>query len=417
MGVTTFWWVCILGGALLSGGLWLFWRRQRGRSSEAVQPVASRRKAPRYEVIVTKEKTAVPPVGYSRRSEPGVFPISQLVAVALEGLPGSHGLYSVTFTPETLTALRSGDATLMHSLKGDRAVAVRLNGRVKELGTVTGPSFDVGRACLATASIVTGQYFLARIDQKLNAILAGVQDILEILDSSERAELNSAKGYLRALLTVRQGMCTENDVSDLRNYRMKCVTIATRNLDVIEKELTHPQPRRVLGPKEFAGAKREKLAGWVSNQVSRWIPSRREEKLIADTREFAKTMTRGLLALQAILCFEAILEQEPTSPNAWQACSMVQPYGAAREKFQAQLRERKEVALADFRYFNADEKRERLRQELQALISPVDMHWETLKEMEDQWRLRLRCVPEVLYVSVNEVGQPLEVFLPTRSSC
>jgi hypothetical protein len=125
-------------------------------------------------------------------------------------------------------------------------------------------------------------------------------------------------------------------------------------------------------------------------------------------------MTRGLVALQAILCFEAILEQEPTSPNAWQACSMVEQYGAAREKFQPQFREKEDVAMADFRYFSADEKRNRLQQELQALLGPVDMHWETLKEMESQWRLRSRGIPEVLYVRVKEVGQPFEVFLPSN---
>lgn len=153
----------------------------------------------------------------------------------------------MTFSPDTLTALRSGDATLMHSLKGERAVAVRLNGRVKELGTVTRPSFDVGRACFDTASLLTGQYFLAWIDQKLGAILAGVQDILEILDSSERAELNSGIGYLRAWSTVRQGRCTENDVPDLRNYRTKFVTIVTRKLDVLKKGLTQSPSHRVLG--------------------------------------------------------------------------------------------------------------------------------------------------------------------------
>lgn len=84
------------------------------------------------------------------------------------------------------------------------------------------------------------------------------------------------------------------------------------------------------------------------------------------------------------------------------------------KSFQAQFREKEDVALADFRYFSADEKRKRLQQELQALLGPVDMHWETLKEMADQWRLRSRGVPEALYVRVKEVGQPFEVFLPSN---
>ena len=34
--------------------------------------------------------------------------------------------------------------------------------------------------------------------------------------------------------------------------------------------------------------------------------------------------------------------------------------------------------------------------------------------MEDEWRLRSRGVPEVLYVRMKEVGQPFEVFLPSN---
>lgn len=414
----------MLCGALLLGGLWLLWRRQREQSSENLPAVATRQKVAmrgarlRYKVHVDKQRKAtLPPPGYSRRVKAGVFPISQLVGTILEGAPSSQGLYSVTFSHETLEALRSGNATLMQSLKGDRAIAVRLNGKIKELGTVTRPGFDVGRACFATVSLVTGQYFLTRIDQKLQSILAGVQDIQNRLDSGERADLNIAKGCLQAWLTIDyQDGCREKDAQDFRNYRTKCQKIAARNLEVLKNELVLPQSCKSLGSIELAGEKFTKISGWVDNQVSKLRPSRRENSLISEAREFAEAMTRGLLALQLILCIEAILEHEDTSHSAEQACSMVKSYGVMQESYQTRFREKKDVALGDHQYGSGDEKRKRMLQKLQGLLDPVETHWRITKEMEDQWRLRSRTIPEMLYVSVNEAGQPVEVFLPDNNA-
>ena len=65
-----------------------------------------------------------------------------------------------------------------------------------------------------------GQYFLARIDTKLNAIFSSVQDILRMLDSAERAKLNFdvATTYLKFLITaVRQGRFFEQDEAEIRS--------------------------------------------------------------------------------------------------------------------------------------------------------------------------------------------------------
>ena len=368
---------------------------------------------PRYEVIVTKEKSTILPPGYARRATYGLFPMSQLVAATLEGISSSHGLYTVTFSPDTLAALRSGDATLMHSLTGERAVAVRLNGKVKEIGTVAETGFSVGRACFATVSLLTGQYFLARIDQKLEVILSGVQDILLMLDSAERADLHLAHGYLQALIgAVRQRRRTENDASDLRAYRRACLAIATRNLDTLEGELGEEEIRQVLGPKERAGEISDAVSAWVGNQVSRVIPSRREESLLAESRQYAERMTRGLVALQASLCLEAILEPETTSPSAKQAFSMAVRFGESGDKLRKQLQEKEKASMADFRYFKSSDKRERLKQELEKHFGIVTTHWETLRELEAHWQIRARGVPEIFYVSKNEMGSELEFFLP-----
>jgi len=301
----------------------------------------------------------------------------------------------------------------MHSLKGDRAVAVRVNGTVKELGTVATPGFDVGTACLAAASLLTGQYFLARIDQKLNAILKGVDHIFEFLDSTELAELNSAIMYLRASRhTVWTSGFSERIALDARDHRAKCMTIATRNLEVLEQKPVKRESRIPLGPTESLRVRWRQASGWVGSQVSRAIPSRREGKLMAETREFANTICRGLVALQAVLCFEALLDDGPSSPYAFQACSMVQRYGIARAKFLEQFAHEKNAALDDWRYFNAEKKSARFQQELAGLVEPVDLYWKMLTEMVDLWQARVRDVPEVLFVSVGEAGRPLEVFLP-----
>jgi hypothetical protein len=82
------------------------------------------------------------------------------------------------------------------------------------------------------------------------------------------------------------------------------------------------------------------------------------------------------------------------------------------ENLQTQFREKKEASLKDYRYFKASEKCKRLEQKLNTLLEPVNGHWETLKELERNWLQRSRAIPDVLYVSVNGAGDPIEVFLP-----
>jgi hypothetical protein len=83
-----------------------------------------------------------------------------------------------------------------------------------------------------------------------------------------------------------------------------------------------------------------------------------------------------------------------------------------REKFQTQFHEKKNLALQDWRYWEAEEKCQRFEQELNSLLVPVNRHWEILEELETQWTRRSAGVPEITYVEVNEAGQPLQFFLP-----
>lgn len=408
-------WVCLLVCAgVFSAGLWLFVRkRRRSRSVDFAEPVQpARRPATTHKVLLTKQNTLPP--GFDRKFEAGLYPLSQVVAAAFETFPSSPGLYAVTFSPKTLDALRSGHAHLMHSVNGDRAIAVELNGKVAEIGAVTGYGFDALRACFATASFVAGQYFLARIDAKLNAILTSVQDILRMFDSAERAKLNLAISYLQFLITaVRQGRCFEQDEAEIRAHRTECLLIAERNLVALEDRIAPFESRKALGAKERLGELSNNAANWVSDKASVLMPSVREESFLTEVKDFAKEMTRGLVALQTSLCFEAILEPlEAHSPAGMQVLSIKERFRALREKFQTQFHEKKKIALQDCRYWEAEEKRERLEQELNSLIGPVNRHWEVLEELETQWRHRAVGVPEIVYVEVNEAGNPLQLFLP-----
>jgi hypothetical protein len=363
-------------------------------------------------MILTKQNTLPP--GFDRKFEAGLYPLSQVVAAAFGTAPSSPGLYAVTFSPKTLAALRSGHAHLMHSANGDRAIAVELNGKVAEIGTVAGSGFDALRACFATASLVTGQYFLARIDAKLSAILTNVEDILRLLDSAERAKLNLATSYLQFLITaVRHGRCFERDEAEIRTHRAECLLIAERNLLVLEDKMVPPESRQAFGAKERLGEISNDVANWVTDKASVLTPSSREEGLLSETRDFTKEMTRALVALQASLCLEAILEpMEASSPTGMQVLSLKHRSRAVREKFQAQCHKKKTVALQDWRYWEAEEKRQRFEQELDALLGPVNRHWEILEEFETQWKHRAAGVPDIAYVEVNEDGQPLQFFLP-----
>lgn len=407
-------WVCLLVcTGLFSAGLWLSLRKRRSsRSVDFADPVQRGRPlATAHKILLTKLNTLPP--GFDRKFEAGIYPLSQVVAAAFETFPSSPGLYAVTFSPKTLAALRSGHAHLMHSVNGDRAIAVELNGKVKEIPTVAS-GFDPLRACLATASLVTGQYFLARIDAKLNAILTNVQDILRLLDSAERAKLNLATSYLQFLINAaRQGRCFEHDEIEIRTHRAECLLIAERNLVTLEDKMAPSESRKALGAKERLGELSDDIANWLTDKSSVLMPSAREEGLLTETKDFAKEMTRGLVALQASLCFEAILEPlEASSPTGMQVLSIKVRFRAVWEKFQTQFHEKKNVALQDWRYWEAEEKRQRFEQELNSLLGPVNKHWEVLEELETQWKHRAVGVPESFYVEVNEAGHPLQFFLP-----
>ncbi len=404
--------LCAVG--MFSLGRWLFLKkRRRSRSVDLVEPVQPGTRPPTGHKLFLNKQETLPP-GFDREFEAGLYPLSQVIAAAFETIPSSAGLYAVTFSPKTLEALRTGHAHLMHSVNGDRAIAVELNGQIAGIGTIAEPGFDVLRACFATASFLTGQYFLARIDAKLNAILTGVQDILRMLDSAERAKLNLATTYLKFLITaVRQGRFFEQDEAEIRSHRMECLLIAERNLIELEDRMVPSESREALGVKERVGELVDKTADWVSNKASVLKPSVREDALLNETKDFAKAMSRGIVALQTSLCLEAILQPpEAHSPTGMQLLSIKERFRAVKEKFQTQFHEKKEIALKDWRYLEAEEKRQRFDQELSSSLARVNRHWEVLEELETQWKHRAASVPEIVYVEVNEAGQPQRLFLP-----
>lgn len=90
------------------------------------------------------------------------------------------------------------------------------------------------------------------------------------------------------------------------------------------------------------------------------MPSVREDDLRAEVTNYAKEMTRGLVALQTSLCFEAILEPlEAHSPTGMQVLFIKNRFGTVRENMQSQFNEKKKEALEDSRYFEAKEKCQR----------------------------------------------------------
>jgi nicotinamide riboside kinase len=84
--------------------------------------------------------------------------------------------------------------------------------------------------------------------------------------------------------------------------------------------------------------------------------------------------------------------------------SIKERFSAVKEKFQTQFHEKKEIALKDWRYLEAEEKRQRFDQELSSSLARVNRHWEVLEELETQWKHRAASVPEIVYVEVNEAG-------------
>lgn len=291
---------------------------------------------------------------------------------------------------------------------------MELNGRVAEIGTVADPGFDALRASFATASLITGQYFLARIDTKLNAIFKNVQEILRQFEFGERATLNLATTFLQFLATTAtQGRPLAWSESEIRPHRAGCLLIAERNLIALEDRLIPTESRKALGAKERFGQLSSDAVSWISNKTSTFIPSSREDELLTELKEFAKEVTRGLVALQASLCLEAILEPfEAHSPTGLQVLSIKERYRAVLERFQGQFQQMKDVALQDWRYWEAEEKRQRLLQEVNSLLSAVTTHWDVMEDLELQWHHRAVSVPETIYVEVNEIGQPVQLFLP-----
>jgi hypothetical protein len=54
-------------------------------------------------------------------------------------------------------------------------------------------------------------------------------------------------------------------------------------------------------PASLGGELVDKTADWVSNNASVLKPSVREDALLSETKDFAKAMSRGIVALQTSL--------------------------------------------------------------------------------------------------------------------
>jgi hypothetical protein len=170
--------------------------------------------------------------------------------------------------------------------------------------------------------------------------------------------------------------------------------IAERNLVLLETGLKQPESREPLGFKEHFGATVDKVQNHVAAKASRVWPSRREGALRRKTREATDRMMRGMVALEASLCFQAALERAVTSPKAAQMLSMKRRLGVVRRKFHTQFETKKRASLRDYRYFDSDKKRDRLEQDLKSLLGAMDAGWETLEELERQWQNRSKGLPE-----------------------
>lgn len=395
-------------------GFWLAGRQRRHPHMADVMERGSHKvgTSPRHRLLLKKE-SALPP-GFPRNCEAGLFPISQILAAAFVVSPGSSGLYAVTFSPETLAALRGGSAHFMHTMNGDRAVAVEVNGRVSEIGTIVEPGFNALRACFATASLLTGQYFLARIDTKLNVILTQVEDLRHLLDSGERAALNLATVYLRCLISAaNDGRLFDEDGVEIRGHRTECLLIAERNLVALEDRMNTSASREELGVLEKFGKLAGHAAEWIDDKRATVQPSVRESDLLQEAQEFSREMIRGMVALQTSLCFEAILgAPELKSPTGMQIRSMKKRFFQLGEAFQTRLDEKREKSLKDWRYTQAGEKRTRLEEELQSLRESVEGHQEILNQLEIQWLDRSASIPSRIYVEVDDAGTPQRLFLP-----
>jgi hypothetical protein len=357
------------------------------------------------------------PTGYTKAVDASILPLTAVINSVISGVPYSSGLYSVTFSESTLTALKSGDAHLMHSLVGDRAVTVGLNGQVTEIGHVVSRSPDTGRFIFATASVFTGQYFLARIDQKLQTIVEGVEEIFEFLDSSEAADLRTA---LNTLYDVQNS--SSRSIRSNRNQRHfltqfhDCLKIMDRNLSVLEETQHTVQPPTSLSATEKLVKGVGSVSNRVSSELSKFTPSKREDVLRSDVTAYSSGMLRGISALQACMCLDVLLDvgevQAELSPISHQLSRGLRRFQSLQDEFSKRLIEKTKKSLDDWRFTSAEERRARLREYLDIRTRLVDKEIESAKTLESLWATRRDSIPGTFYCNVDRNSRAIKFFLP-----
>ena len=368
-------------------------------------------------VLIEKVDLKEIPAGYCRRHGTGIAHLPQLISVALTRATNPSGFYSVTFAPDVLDALRTGDATLMHSSVGERAIAVSAHsGRVRGNGILVQSRETVERACFQMASVVVGQYFLGRIDSKLSAILSETEDIEKPLIARNRAELQLALEFLDAIYRRPNldGLFA-SDLADVREHRRACQEIAASKLIIVMDTIYAPRRREAVGMDEVAREKVGRASAWLNDKVSSLNTSGTEGSLIKEVTAIATDMNSGLLASQALLCFEALLQPNGRSLGAQLTNKMIGEYVSAWKMLSGVFELRQAKSLKDWRMFNADDKRARLKRELEALLEPIEQNIKTLTYLAEKWKESSTAVPETLYVSVDGGSREATLYVPDRS--
>jgi hypothetical protein len=308
----------------------------------------------------------------------------------------------------------------MHSTVGDRAVTVGLTGKVQEIGHTVSNTLDTGRMVFATASIFTGQYFLARIDQKLQTLIEEVEKIVQFLDSSEAADLQTTLNTLREVRnTSSSSLQSKRNQDHFHHQFHDCLRILERNLSVLENEHRVVKVQPPLSWTDKISSKANSLSGQLSSMISTVTPSKRENQLKSEMVMYSTAMSRGLSALQACLCLDVLLDvdglQTDRSPIAHQLSDGLRRFQSLRDSFDEALIEKTRNSMSDFRFTASEKRRAEFREFLDSQTESVNQQIESAEVIEASWKKRRDLVPETLYCSVDQDSQAREFFLPDQS--
>ncbi len=395
--------------------MWLWQKRARGGIEPLQWPTLEVAQHSRASMDV--QHVAVLPNGFERTVTASIFPLSQIIGTVLEKVDNPAGLYAVTFSPETLEALRSGDLRLMHSELGDRANAVSLNGRITEQGHIVSQRFDIARQCFAAFSLLTGQYFLSRIDTNLRDLASQINKVLEMMDSQERSKLEAAADYVRiAAEDYRVLGISRTSVTALQEHLRECTGIAQRCLTTLNQHSEQKLSAIPLGPIEKVKQGLAIGSEWANDWLSKLDASRRSDALLEATEEFSRSMVRGTIALETALCCEVLLDFENDTIATRRLFGLVNSFQKQMKAYLLQYEPKRDKALNDCWWFESEAKKTRFIHDLASLLDPIRSNLQTLELMREARANRSQLITERLYISVDLDGQPTQVFLPGASN-